>query len=72
MTLGGISWHVGLRNRVNNLTAKSGLTGLTRGLAAEFSGRGITVNIVAPGMIDTVLDQLLRRGIEFHMTVQSA
>jgi len=54
VTLGGISWHVGLRNRVNNLVAKSGLTGLTRGLAAEFSGRGITVNMVSPGMIETV------------------
>ncbi|HSF94368.1 MAG TPA: SDR family oxidoreductase [Thermohalobaculum sp.] len=54
VTLGGISWHVGLRNRVNNLVAKSGLTGMTRGLAAEFSGRGITVNMVSPGMIETV------------------
>lgn len=54
VTLGGISWHVGSRNRVNNLVAKSGLTGLTRGLAAEFGDRGITANMVSPGAVDTV------------------
>jgi len=54
VTIGGISWHVGTRNRVNNLTAKAGLTGLTRGLAAEFGGHGITANMVAPGSVDTV------------------
>ena len=54
VTLGGIAWHVGFKNRVNNLVAKSGLTGLTRGLAAEFGDRGITVNMVSPGTIETV------------------
>ena len=53
VTLGGISWHVGFTNRVNNLVAKSGLTGLTRGLAAEFGDRGITANMVAPGRVET-------------------
>jgi len=54
VTLGGIAWHVGFKNRVNNLVAKSGLTGLTRGLAAEFGDRGITVNMVSPGAVETV------------------
>ena len=53
VTIGGISWHVGFRNRVNNLVAKSGLTGLTRGLAAEFGDRGVTANMVSPGPIET-------------------
>lgn len=54
VTLGGIAWHVGFANRANNLTAKAGLTGLTRALAAEFGGRGITANTVSPGMVETV------------------
>ncbi len=54
VTLGGISWHVGLKRRAHNLAAKAGLTGLTRALAAEFADKGITVNSVSPGMIETV------------------
>jgi 3-oxoacyl-[acyl-carrier protein] reductase len=33
--------------------SKSGLIGLTRTLAREYGGRGITANVVAPGLIDT-------------------
>lgn len=54
VTLGGISWHSGLKRRAHNLSAKAGLTGLTRALAVEFGDRGITANMVSPGMIETV------------------
>lgn len=54
ITMGGISWHVGFKRRAHNLTAKSGLVGLTRALAAEFGDRGITANCISPGQIETV------------------
>lgn len=54
ITLGGISWHVGLKRRAHNLAAKSGLVGFTRALAVEFGVHGITANNISPGHIDTV------------------
>ena len=44
VTLGGISWHVGLNRRAHNLTAKAGLTGLTRALAIEFGGQRVATS----------------------------
>jgi 3-oxoacyl-[acyl-carrier protein] reductase len=54
ITIGGISWHAGLKHRAHNLAGKSGLTGLTRALAVEFGERGITANMISPGSIETV------------------
>jgi len=54
ITLGGIAWHLGTKRRAHNLTGKAGLTGLTRALAVEFADRGITANMIAPGVVDTV------------------
>lgn len=54
ITLGGISWHTGLKRRAHNLAGKAGLVGLTRALAAEYGDRGITANNISPGHIETV------------------
>ncbi len=43
----------GQSGQANYAASKAGITGLARSLAKEFAGRNITVNVVAPGPIDT-------------------
>lgn len=44
---------IGQAGQANYSASKAGLVGLGRSLAREFASRGITVNLVAPGPIDT-------------------
>ena len=54
INIGGMSAHTGSSGRAHVTTAKAGLVGLTRGLAHDLAPDGITVNLVVPGLIDTV------------------
>ncbi len=45
--------------QVNYAAAKAGVAGMTRALAREIGSRGITVNCVAPGFIDTDMTRVL-------------
>lgn len=53
INIGGLTAHTGANHRVHVVTAKAGLVGMTRALAHDLSPIGITVNCIAPGMMDT-------------------
>jgi 3-oxoacyl-[acyl-carrier protein] reductase len=53
VTLSSVSGLVGNRGQVNYSAAKAGVIGATKALAIELAKRNITVNCVAPGLIDT-------------------
>ena len=53
VTLASVSGLVGNRGQTNYSAAKAGLIGATKSLAIELAKRDITVNCVAPGLIDT-------------------
>ena len=53
VTLASVSGVMGNRGQVNYSAAKAGLIGATKALAVELASRKITVNCVAPGLIET-------------------
>jgi 3-oxoacyl-[acyl-carrier protein] reductase len=63
--------HMGNAGQTNYAAAKAGMTGFTKSLAREVGSRGITVNCVAPGFIDTDMTRALseehRNGLLQHI-----
>ena len=53
VTIASVSGLVGNRGQANYSAAKAGIKGATKALAIELAKRNITVNCVAPGLIDT-------------------
>jgi 3-oxoacyl-[acyl-carrier protein] reductase len=53
VTIASVSGIMGNRGQVNYSAAKAGLIGASKALAAELASRSITVNCVAPGLIET-------------------
>jgi NAD(P)-dependent dehydrogenase (short-subunit alcohol dehydrogenase family) len=73
INIGSIASRVGLAGQVNYTAAKAGLEGMTRSLAQEYGKRGITVNTVNPGFIETDLTEnageFLRRYVTEHSSL---
>jgi 3-oxoacyl-[acyl-carrier protein] reductase len=53
VNIGGLTAYTGAANRAHVVAAKAGLDGLTKALAHELAAKGITVNLVSPGLIET-------------------
>lgn len=61
---------MGNAGQVNYAAAKAGLMGMTKALAREIGSRGITVNCVAPGFIDTDMTSGLAEEHKAHLLSQ--
>jgi 3-oxoacyl-[acyl-carrier protein] reductase len=51
--VGSVVWALGSAGQVNYAAAKAGLVGAARSLAREVGSRGIAVNVIAPGFVET-------------------
>jgi len=53
VNIGSTSGVVGNAGQANYAAAKAGLIGMTKSLARELGGKGVTANVVAPGFVET-------------------
>ena len=59
VTITSVVGATGNPGQVNYAASKAGLTGMTKALAQEVASRGITVNCIAPGFIETPMTDVL-------------
>jgi 3-oxoacyl-[acyl-carrier protein] reductase len=59
ISLSSIAGVMGNKGQANYASAKAGIIGFTRSIAREVGSRGITVNAIAPGSIETEMTQQL-------------
>ena len=60
MNISSVSGEKGGRGQTNYAASKGAINAFTRALAVEVAPRGITVNAVAPGVIETEMSQAVR------------
>ena len=64
VNMSSVAAHYGNKGQANYAASKGGIEGFTRCLAKELASRGVTVNAVAPGFIETDMTAAVRNVAE--------
>lgn len=70
INISSVSGIMGNAGQANYSAAKAGVIGLTKSVARELASRGVTVNAVAPGMIETDMTQALSDSVREQLIGQ--
>jgi len=70
INISSVSGVTGNAGQANYSASKAGLIGLTKSVAREVASRGITVNAVAPGFIETDMTEVLPEKVKTNATAQ--
>jgi 3-oxoacyl-[acyl-carrier protein] reductase len=67
VSLTSVAAFMGNPGQANYAASKAGIVGFTKTVAKEYANRGITVNAVAPGFIETAMTDVLKENIKDEM-----
>jgi len=70
IAIGSVVGQMGNAGQTNYAASKAGLIGFAKALAREVASRAITVNVVAPGMIDTDMTRAIKGGAQIDWAAQ--
>lgn len=70
INISSVSGVLGNAGQANYCAAKAGVIGLTKSFAREVASRGVTVNAVAPGFIETEMTEVLSDAVKAGATAQ--
>jgi 3-oxoacyl-[acyl-carrier protein] reductase len=70
IAIGSVVGEVGNAGQTNYAASKAGLIGFAKALAREVASRGITVNVITPGMIDTDMTRAIAEKAQVDWAAQ--